>query len=144
MTMLKKIDLEHYMLKQPVTIHPDASLFEAIHLILVNKISGLCVVDESGKLVGLLSELDCLRGVLSATYNQTGVGCVSDEMTTSDIQVAGPGDPIVDVAEDMLRHSRRRRPVVDQSGRLIGQISIRQLLRAVKEFSSPVDHSERD
>lgn len=142
--MLKKIDLEHYMLKQPVTVHPDASLFEAIHLILVNKISGLCVVDESGKLVGLLSELDCLRGVLSATYNQAAIGAVRDAMTTDDIQVAGPGDAIVDIAEDMLRHNRRRRPVVDHDGRLVGQISIRQLLRAVKEFSSPADRSERD
>jgi CBS domain-containing protein len=144
MPMLKKVDLEHYMLKHPVTIHPDASLFEAVHLILVNKISGLCVVDETGKLVGLLSELDCLRGVLSATYNQGGVGRVREVMSASDIQVAHTGDAIVDIAEDMLRHKRRRRPVVDQSGRLVGQITIRQILRAVKEFSNPVDRSERD
>jgi CBS domain-containing protein len=144
MPMLKKVDLEHYMLKHPVTVHPDASLFEAVHLILVNKISGLCVVDETGKLVGLLSELDCLRGVLSATYNQAAVGSVSDMMSASDIQVAHTGDAIVDIAEDMLRHKRRRRPVVDNSGRLVGQITIRQILRAVKEFSSPVDRSERD
>jgi CBS domain-containing protein len=144
MPMLKKVDLEHYMLKKPVTVHPDASLFDAIHLILVNKISGLCVVDESGKLMGLLSELDCLRGVLSATYNDTAIGSVRDVMSTSNIQVARPGDAIVDIAEDMLQHKRRRRPVVDHAGRLIGQISIRQILRAVKEFSSPADHSERD
>ena len=144
MPILKKVDLEHYMLKQPVTVHPDASLFDAIHLILVNRISGLCVVDEAGKLLGLLSELDCLRGVLSATYNQTAIGTVRDVMSASDIQVARPGDAIVDIAEDMLQHKRRRRPVVDHAGHLIGQISIRQILRAVKEFSSPADHSERD
>lgn len=144
MPILKKVDLEHYMLKQPVTVHPDASLFDAIHLILVNRISGLCVVDDTGKLVGLLSELDCLRGVLSATYNQTAIGTVRDMMSVNDIQVARPGDAIVDIAEDMLQHKRRRRPVVDHGGRLIGQISIRQILRAVKEFSSPADHSERD
>lgn len=144
MPILKKVDLEHYMLKQPVTVDPDASLFDAIHLILVNRISGLCVVDEAGKLVGLLSELDCLRGVLSATYNQTAIGAVRDVMSTGDIQVARPGDAIVDIAEDMLLHKRRRRPVVDHAGHLIGQISIRQILRAVKEFSSPADHSERD
>lgn len=142
--MLKKIDLEHYMLKQPVTVHPDASLFEAIHRILVNQISGLCVVDEGGKLVGLLSEVDCLRGVLSATYNQSAIGSVRDEMTASNLEVARPGDAIVDIAQDMLRHKRRRLPVVDSAGRLIGQITIRQILRAVKEFSSPVDRSERD
>jgi len=144
MPMLRKFDLEHYMLKHPVCVHPDANLFEAIHLILVNRISGLCVVDDSGRLVGVLSELDCLRGVLSATYNQTAIGTVRDMMSASDMQVAHSGDAIVDIAEDMLRHKRRRRPVVDQDGRLVGQITIRQILRAVKEFSSPAVRSERD
>lgn len=142
--MLKKVDLEHYMLKHPVTVHPDASLFEAIHLILVNRISGLCVVDEAGKLVGMLSELDSLRGVLSATYNQSAIGTVRDEMTTSNLDVARIGGDIVDIAQDMLKQKRRRLPVVDQDGRLIGQITIRQILRAVKEFSAPVDRRERD
>ena len=142
--MLKKIDLEDYMLKHPVTVRPDASLFEAIHLILANRISGVCVVDEAGKLVGMLSELDCLRGVLSATYNQSAIGTVRDEMTTTNLEVARSGEVIVDIAQNMLQHKRRRLPVVDQDGRLLGQITIRQILRAVKEFSSPVDSRERD
>jgi CBS domain-containing protein len=65
-------------------------------------------------------------------------------MTTSQIQTAKIGDPIIDIAQDMLENKRRRRPVVDRDGRLIGQISIRQILRAVKEFSTPADHTERD
>jgi CBS domain-containing protein len=142
--MLKNLDLQHYLLKNPVCVHPDASLFDAIHLILVNRISGLCVVDDEGRLVGLLSELDCLRGVLGATYNDSAIGSVRDVMATEGIQTAKLGDAIVDVAEDMLRNKRRRRPVVDRDGRLIGQISIRQILRAVKEFSAPADRSERD
>jgi len=142
--MLRNLDLQHYMLKNPVSVHPDDSLFDAIHLILVNRVSGVCVIDDDGRLVGLLSELDCLRGVLGATYNDNAIGSVRDVMTTEGIQTARLGDAIVDVAEDMLRNKRRRRPVVDRDGRLIGQISIRQILRAVKEFSAPVDRSERD
>ena len=142
--MLKNIDLQHYMLKNPARVHPDDSLFHAIHLILVNKISGVCVVDEHGTLVGLLSELDCLRGVLSATYNDSAIGAVREFMSSANIQTARIGDPIVDIAQDMLENKRRRRPVVDSQGRLVGQISIRQILRAVKEFSSPADHTERD
>lgn len=142
--MLRNMDLQHYILKDPVRVHPSDSLFEVIHLILANRISGVCVVDDDGRLVGLLSELDCLRGVLGATYNDSGVGCVRDFMTTEGIQTAKVGDAIVDVAEDMLRNKRRRRPVVDRDGRLVGQISIRQILRAVKEFSAPRDRSELD
>lgn len=142
--MLKDVALRHFMLTQPITVQADASLLEAIHLILVNRISGLCVIDADGRLVGVLSELDCLRGVLSATYNDAGIGTVRDVMTSADLQTARPDDAIVDIADDMLRQSRRRRPVVDDEGRLVGQITIRQILRAVKEFSSPEDRREQD
>jgi CBS domain-containing protein len=65
-------------------------------------------------------------------------------MTSRNLITASPGDPIVDVAADMLKKKIRRRPVVDSEGKLLGQITIRQILRAVKEFSSPEDRSERD
>lgn len=142
--MLRDLDLGHYMLKSPLTIGPDANLFEAIHLILVNKVSGLCVVDEERRLLGVLSELDCLRGVLGATYNDTGIGCVRDVMASTDLLVARSSEDIVDVAQSMLDDRRRRRPVVDEEGRLVGQITARQILRAVKEFSAPAQADERD
>jgi CBS domain-containing protein len=53
--MLKEVELKHYMVQNPVKVRADANLFDAIHLILVNKISGLCVVDERNKLIGVLS-----------------------------------------------------------------------------------------
>lgn len=142
--MLRQLELRHYMVAHPVKLRPDASLLEAIHLILVNKVSGLCVVDEHNRLIGVLSETDCLRGVLSATYNDTGIGTVGEFMSSQNLYTASPGDPIVDVAADMLKRKIRRRPVVDSDGHLLGQITIRQILRAVKEFSSPKDATERD
>ncbi|MDG1683313.1 MAG: CBS domain-containing protein [Luminiphilus sp.] len=142
--MLKEIELKHYMVANPVTVAAGASLFEAMHLILANKISGLCVVDSGGKLIGILSELDCLRGVLSSVYNDSGIGLVSDVMTTENIKSAGIHDSIADVATDMLQDSKRRRPVLDSEGHLIGQITIRQLLRAVKEFNCSPDPTEAD
>ena len=138
------MDLQHYMVPDPVTVAPTASLFEAMHLILANKISGLCVVDEERKLIGILSELDCLRGVLGAVYNDAGVGIVSDVMATENLKTAGIHDNVADVAADMLSGAKRRRPVIDSEGRLIGQITIRQLLRAVKEFSCAHDPTEAD
>ena len=142
--MLKEVELKHYMVQNPVKVQADANLLDAIHLILVNKISGLCVVDEHNRLVGVLSETDCLRGVLSATYNDTGIGTVGEFMTSQGLYTASPGDQIVDVAADMLKQKIRRRPVVGSDGELLGQITIRQILRAVKEFSSPKDRSESD
>ncbi len=142
--MLKDIELKRYMVQNPVKVQADANLVDAIHLILVNKISGLCVVDENNTLIGVLSETDCLRGVLSATYNDSGIGTVGEFMTSQNLHTASPTDQIIDVAADMLEKKIRRRPVISNDGKLVGQITIRQILRAVKEFSSPVDRTERD
>ncbi|WP_439105860.1 CBS domain-containing protein [Congregibacter sp.] len=131
--MLKSVNLRDYMVVHPVTVKPDISVYDAMVIISDNKISGLCVIEDGDRLVGVLSEMDCLRAVLSAVYNKDGFGPVRDYMTSENLIVAHPGEDIVDVAQDMLRQNKRRRPVVED-GRLIGQITIRQLLKAVREF----------
>lgn len=133
--MLRSVQLRDYMLKNPVTVKANTNLFEAIELIIAHRISGLCVVDDNNMLVGVLSELDCLRAILSATYNEGGVGVVADHMSSEDILVAQADEDIVDVAQDMLLKRKRRRPVVE-NGRLVGQITLRQILGAVKSFKN--------
>ncbi len=123
------------MLTNPVRVNADANLFEAIELITDHKISGLCVVDDNNRLVGILSELDCMRAILSTTYNEGGVGRVSEYMTRDNLVLANANDNIVELAQDMLRQKHRRRPVVEY-GKLVGQVTCRQLLIAVKNFNS--------
>ena len=131
--MLQSVNIRDYILPHPVKVKADANLLEAMQIIIDNKISGLCVVDDSDNLVGILSELDCLRAVLGATYNKTGVGPVRDFMASDNLVVAHPDEDIVDIAQDMLAKNKRRRPVVE-NGKLIGQITCRQLLTAVNNF----------
>ena len=131
--MLQSVNLRDYMLANPVKVKPDDNILDAMRVIIDNKISGVCVVDADGNLVGILSELDCLRAALGATYNNTGIGLVRDHMSADNLLVAHPDENILDVAQDMLLKKHRRRPVVE-NGRLIGQITCRQLLSAVKKF----------
>jgi len=131
--MLKSVNLRDYMLKNPVKVHPGDSVIQAMQVIIDNKISGVCVVDAEGNLVGILSELDCLRAALSSIYNDNDTGLVADHMASDNLVVAHPNEDIVDVAQDMLMKNKRRRPVVED-GKLIGQITCRQLLAAVKKF----------
>ena len=133
--MLRSVELKDYMLVHPVTVNAEADMGEAIKVITDNKISGLCVTDNEGRLVGILSELDCLRAILSATYNEGGIGMVREYMASDNLVVANPHEDITDVAQDMLRKNKRRRPVVED-GKLVGQITCRQLLSAVMGFSS--------
>ena len=131
--MLKSVNLRDYMLTHPVKVKPDDNIADAMKVIIDNKVSGVCVVDTDGNLTGILSELDCLRATLGAIYNESGIGLVKEHMTADNLLVAHPDENILDVAQDMLVKKHRRRPVVE-NGRLIGQITCRQLLSAVKKF----------
>jgi CBS domain-containing protein len=131
--MLKSVNLRDYMQTKPVRVNPQDNVLDAMQVIIDNKISGVCVVDAEGNLVGILSEMDCLRAVLGAVYNHGGIGTVSDYMASDNLVVAHPDEDIVDVAQDMLQKNTRRRPVVE-NGKLVGQITCRALLSAVKKF----------
>ena len=133
--MLRSVNLEDYMVDKPVTVSPDTPLIEAVDIIIKNRVSGLCVINEQGQLLGILSELDCLRGILSASYDQGSIGLVSDYMISSNINSARPSDHIIDVATDMLAKGQRRRPVLSDKGNLVGQITCRQILAAVRQLA---------
>ena len=133
--MLQSVNLRDYMLHNPVKVGVEDNVLDAMQVIIDNKISGVCVVDGNANLVGILSELDCLRAVLSAIYNDSEIGVVREYMSSDNLVVAHPDEDIVDVAQDMLLKNKRRRPVVE-NGKLIGQITCRQLLSAVKKFRS--------
>lgn len=132
-TMLKSIKVADYMTRRLVTVSPEMSVNEAIRVLLENSISGAPVVDESGRLVGVFSESDCLKGALEASYHGTEIGPVKEYMST-ELQTVSGETSILDVAEMFLADHRRRLPVVD-GGRLTGQISRRDLLRAMDDFS---------
>jgi len=131
--MLQSVNLRDYMLFNPVKVRAEDNVLDAMQVIIDNKISGVCVVDSDANLVGILSEMDCLRAALGAIYNNSSIGIVRDYMATENLVVAHPDEDIVDVAQDMLQKNKRRRPVVE-NGKLIGQITCRQLLSAVKKF----------
>ena len=131
--MLQSVNLRDYMLLNPVKVRPSDNIMDAMKVIIDNKISGVCVVDDDANLVGILSEMDCLRAVLGATYNNSNIGVVHEYMASDNLVVANPNEDIVSVAQDMLMKKHRRRPVVE-NGRLIGQITCRQLLSAVAKF----------
>lgn len=131
--MLKSIKVRDYMTRHLVTFRSDTDLFTAINRLLEHRISGAPVVDSQGNLIGLLSEGDCLRGILSGAYYEAIGGNVSTYMTTA-VETVSPEADIIELSERFLRGRRRRMPVIE-NGRLVGQISRHDVLRAVKEFA---------
>lgn len=74
-----------------------------------------------------------MRGILSGAYYEAVGGTVSTYMTT-DVETVSPEADIIELSERFLRGQRRRLPVIEH-GRLVGQISRHDVLRAVKEFA---------
>ncbi|MCB1644353.1 MAG: CBS domain-containing protein [Pseudomonadales bacterium] len=132
--MPNSLEVRNYMQAKPVTVSPEMSVHEAAKKIQEHKVSGAAVVDTENNLVGMLSELDCLRSLVNAIYNgnDPGGALVSDIMTR-DVIVNQPGEDIVSVAASMLERKQRRRPVVE-NGKLIGQVTCRQILAAIQDF----------
>jgi len=138
---MAKTNISEFMIENPISVNHTMNVYEATHEILTNQVSGVNVIDENRKLVGMLSELGCLQAIVTNVYNgaDPGGALVSDIMT-ADVEVNDPEDEILAVAKSMLDHKHRRRPVV-KDGVLQGQLTCRQILKAVTDFADG-NHSE--
>jgi CBS domain-containing protein len=112
-----------------VTVRPDSAIMQAVRLMLKHDISGMPVVDDRGRLVGMLTERDCIRKAVEAGYLDEPGGSVAEFMS-ADVQTVGPDDPLMDVAQRFIDSPFRRFPVVEH-GKLLGIIGRRDLLRAM-------------
>ncbi len=90
-------------------------------------------MDDKGDLVGMLSELDCMKVALNAGYYGDWGGPVADYMT-NDVESVDANMSIVDLAQRFLDSGYRRFPVI-RNNRLVGQISRRDAMRALSELS---------
>jgi len=123
--------VKDYMARQLVTVAPQTTAAEAIGLLLKHEISGMPVVDKEGKLLGVLSERDCLKPLVNAQYHELPTTPVKELMST-ELQTVSTECDIMEVAELFLNNKYRRVPVLED-GRLVGQISRRDILRAIRE-----------
>ncbi len=131
--MLHKVSAKDYMAANLVTFKPQQDVLEAIHLLIENGISGAPVVDNLGNIIGILSEKDCLKVALNAGYEQRSGGKVEDFMTNT-VHTVDAEDSVLSVAKLFIDSPYKRYPVVDDN-RLIGQISRRDVLRAIQVLS---------
>ena len=127
---IKSCLVKDYMTKTLVTFKRDTNILDAIHTLVEHRIAGAPVVDDAGSLVGMLSELDCLRVALQAGYYGEYGGPVADYMS-GDVMTVNAEMSIVDLAQRFLDSRYRRFPVTDKN-RLVGQISRRDVLRALE------------
>ena len=131
----RPLTAENYMTRNLVTFRPDQTMDEVMDVLIAKRISGGPVIDETGKLVGVISEGDCLKQVVKGKYHNipTLSGKVSEFMAT-DVKSIEQDVNIFELAQMFLNLRLRRFPVL-HNGRLVGQISQKDVMKAVIELA---------
>lgn len=120
------------MTRNLVTLSPSLDVFSAIDILLRKRISGAPVVDSWGKYLGVFSESSCMRVIVNAAYDS-----LPDATLMPFVDVDAPNiDPdtqMLTICQTFLDQATRRLPVLEE-GRLIGQVSRRDVMRKVMEL----------
>jgi IMP dehydrogenase len=113
---------ESGLIVDPVTLHQNATLEEALQLMKENRIGGIPIVDQDRKLVGILTNRD-LR--FEKKLNRP----VSEVMTSSQLVTAKAGTSLKEAEGILQQHKIEKLPVVDDNNRLVGLITYRDILK---------------
>ena len=146
-----------------ITVHPDTEIADAIKLLVAHDISALPVVDEHGKLVGIMSEADLMRRTEIGTEKQRphwieslmGAATLAGEFTKSHALKVGEimTEEVVSVSEDaslaeiatLFERHRIKRVPVTRDGAVVGIVSRSNLIQALASAVGNIDqHDETD
>jgi CBS domain-containing protein len=154
----------HQIMSRPVfTVTPETTMVEAANLMLQKHVSGLPVVDATGKLVGMLSEGDFIRrseigtqrkrgrflkfilgpGRAASDFVQEHGRNVSDIMTSEPLVTVREETPLERIVELMERNSVKRIPVI-RDDKVVGIVSRSNLLQAVASLARDVPDPTAD
>jgi IMP dehydrogenase len=113
------------MIVEPVTLRPRDRVADALHLMETYRISGVPITDESGRLVGILTNRD-LR------FEDDTSRLVSELMTSENLVTVAVGTTLEEARAVLHRHKVEKLPVVDEEGRLKGLITVKDIAKRVQ------------
>ncbi|WP_299107947.1 CBS domain-containing protein [uncultured Winogradskyella sp.] len=124
------LKVRDYMTTNLITFRPDQSVQEVVVALIKHKISGGPVVNSNQELVGIISEGDCLKQLSESRYYNMPLDHdnVEKRMATN-VETIDANLDVFDAANKFLQSKRRRFPIVE-NGKLIGQISQKDILKA--------------
>ncbi|MDJ0645377.1 MAG: CBS domain-containing protein [Flavobacteriaceae bacterium] len=130
---LKPALVSDYMTKKLITFRPDQPVAEVMQTLIKNRISGAPVVNEKNELLGIISEGDCIKQISeSRYYNMPMDNDTVDKHMVTNVETIDGNLNIFDAAKQFLSSKRRRFPIVEK-GKLVGQISQKDILIAALE-----------
>ncbi|WP_271423651.1 CBS domain-containing protein [Aequorivita sinensis] len=126
----EKIKVSDYMTRNLITFKPEQSIIEVMEILVKKRISGGPVVNDINELVGIISEGDCLKELSDARYHNHPMEDVKVELhMIKNVETIDGEMNVLDAANKFLESKHRRFPILE-NGKLAGQISQSDILRA--------------
>jgi CBS domain-containing protein len=127
---------------EAATVPVNATVADAIRMMLDRHVGAVGVVDAEGRVAGIFTERDVLRKLALQSHDPESIPV--REMMTTPVEMAtlatGPGEALATMVERHFRHL----PVVDNAGKLLGMLSIRNLLQSrIDELTQQLDSLEQ-
>jgi predicted transcriptional regulator len=132
---MQGMKISDFMSRHPVAFTPNESIESAVERLLQTKQRGGPVLDEQRKVIGFLSEQDCLAAMLRDTYHKEQTATVSDCMYRGEVLCVGADEAIADLAQRMEIGKPKIYPVIDMDTKqLVGVISRTDVLGAIDSY----------
>lgn len=130
--------VQDYMSHRVISFDIRDDVADIAATLLENRILGAPVVDKDKKVVGFVSEQDCIKEMLNTAWHCELTATAADVMQ-SDVLTVDPYMDITDLAQQMTTTKPKMYPVV-QDGKLLGIITRSDVLRALVEKSAKCHH----
>ncbi|MGS2720085.1 CBS domain-containing protein [Paraglaciecola aestuariivivens] len=127
---MESLKVSDHMNQRPVTFTSNMTVAEAVERLLQTKQTGGPVIDANNKVIGFLSEQDCLLQMIESSYYRERVAHVKDIMIAEVVTIK-PYTSIIELAQRMKTEKPRVYPIVDDDGYLLGTINRSALLNAI-------------
>lgn len=126
----QSLTVSDYMTKSLITFKPDQNIESVMQALIKHRISGGPVVNDRNELVGIISEGDCIKQISeSRYYNMPMQDQTIEKHMASNVETIDGNMNIFDAANKFLQSKRRRFPILE-NGKLVGQISQKDVLKA--------------
>ena len=123
---------ESGMILDPVTLSLEGKVSDAKESMKKNNIGGIPIVSKSGKLYGIITNRD-LR------FEKDGKKSIKEVMTSKNLITVNPNTSLKDAEEILQKHKIEKLPVVDQSYKLVGLITYRDI---TKQTTKPISNKD--
>ncbi len=133
-TEIAAFKVSDFMTRELITFQPDQLIEEVIQSLIKNRISGAPVVNGNNELIGIISEGDCLKDISESQYHNMPMEQHKvEQRMAKNVETIDGNMNVFDAANKFLESKIRRFPIVE-NGKLVGQISQKDILKAALQL----------